>query len=386
MAEIHCRHFSGYKPCSRNSVCDSSCPSRSIVRESVLIVHLEALGAVLRSTSLLAAIRRKHPRAMITWVTKAPAQALLSGVVDRVLTVSAEDLLKLSALEFDVAFVIDKALAAAGILRRTKVRAIFGFRADPLSGAVVPANREADELWQLGLDDQKKFFDNQKSEQRLVHEALALGSYTRDEYEVRLTADEKMLVEMRRELWGRGSRPILGINTGCSANLPFKKLSVEGHRRLIRQILQQPELKHCLIVLLGGPEDSVRNVAIAHGLPVIQSPSDRGLRDGLASVAACDLVFTGDSLGMHMAIGLNKWVVAWFGPSCPQEIELYDRGRKILTQAPCSPCWKRVCDKPVMCYDQVDFAQVTSALYEGIQWLTSSSKPHFQGTFSSPFL
>jgi heptosyltransferase-2 len=101
-------------------------------------------------------------------------------------------------------------------------------------------------------------------------------------------------------------------------------------------------------------------------------------------MAAVDLVFSGDSLGMHMAIGLKKWVVAWFGPSCEQEIDLYGRGRKIMTKAPCSPCWRRVCEKPVMCYDQVDFKQAAEALAEGKVWLTSSSKPHSPEISFSP--
>lgn len=386
MAELHCRHFSGYKPCNKNPVCSPSCPSHAPIGQRILLVHLEALGAVLRSTSLLPAIKRIYPHAHITWVTKAPAQALLQNlsVVDRVLTLASEDLLKLAALEFDVALVIDKSLTACGVVKHTQVKKVFGFRADPLAGAIVPANSEAKELWQLGLSDQKKFFENKKSEQQLVHESLDLGKYTRDDYKVTLSGDEEMLIKVRRELWGRDSQPIIGINTGCSPTLPHKKLSVDGHRRLIAKILATPALKRSPIVLLGGPEDSERNEAIASGLPVITSPTARGLRDGLASVAACDLVFTGDSLGMHMAIGLKKWVVAWFGPSCEQEIELYGRGVKVMTQAPCSPCWKRVCDKPVMCYDQVDFAQATGALAEGMKWLTSSSKPHSPEIFFSP--
>lgn len=386
MSEIHCRHFTGYKPCSKNETCDSTCPSRSLVGETILIVHLEALGAVLRSTSLIAGVRRKHPRAMITWVTKAPAHALLQGAVDRVLTTSAEDLLKLLALEFDVAYVIDKSLAACGVLHHTRAKSIQGFRADTVTGAIVPATREADELWRLGLSDQKKFFENRKTEQQLVHEALNLGDFKRDEYAVHLSAQEKELALVRRELWARGAYPILGLNTGCSGTLPHKKLSIDGHRHLIAQIQRNSELKGCPIVLLGGPEDTERNEAIAQGFNVIQSPTQRGLRDGLASVAACDLVFTGDSLGMHMAIALRKWVVAWFGPSCEQEVDLYGRGEKILTQATCSPCWKRACEKPVMCYDQVDFAHVQTALVEGLKWHISSSKPHFQETFSSQFL
>jgi heptosyltransferase II len=218
----------------------------------------------------------------------------------------------------------------------------------------------------------------------LVHESLALGPFVRDPYAVTLSAGERELASVRRELWGRGSRPIIGVNTGCSPTLPHKKLTVDGHRRLIDRIVRSSPLRGCPVVLLGGPEDTERNEAIARGLSVIQSPTTRGLRDGLASVAAVDLVFTCDSLGMHMAIGLGKWTVAWFGPSCEHEIDLYGRGRKIMTQAGCSPCWKRVCSKGVMCYDQVDFKQAVDALEEGFNWLTSSSKPRFPETSFSP--
>lgn len=386
MAQTNCRHFNGYKPCPKNLHCDASCSSLAPVRERILLVHLEALGAVLRSTSLVAAIKRRYPSSHLTWVTKAPAQALLQNIsnIDRVLTLNPEDILKLSALEFDLALVVDKSLVAAGLLRQTKVHEVRGFIVDRGHGAIVPANAAAEELWQLGLSDEAKFFQNQKTEQRLVHESLELGAYRRDEYQVDFTPEEQSLAQVRRQLWGKVDRPILGINTGCSPTLPDKKLSVTGHRQLIARILKSPRFEGSPIVLLGGPEDRARNEAIAQGLPVILSPTERGLRDGLVSVSACDLIFSGDSLGMHMAIALGKWVVAWFGPSCAQEIDLYDRGRKIQTAAPCSPCWKRVCHKPVMCYDQVDLNQALLALEEGLQWLTLSSKPRFPEISSSP--
>ena len=388
MPETLCRHFNGYKPCGKNTECSrAACAHYSARGPNILLIHLEALGAVVRSTSLLKAIRRAYPGAQITWITKTP-QLLENLEVERVLGLNAEDLLKLSALSFDTALVVDKSMAAAGLLRHTRVNKVRGFVIDAFSGAVIPANREAEELWQLGLSDHLKFNVNQKSEQRLTHEALNLGSYRRDEYEIRLSASERALSAQRRKLWSPMGAPIVGINTGCSETLPNKRLSLEGHRRLIEAVRSHPRLGLLPIVLLGGPEDSERNGSIGEGFggAVITSPTTRGLRDGLASVAACDLVFTGDSLGMHMAIGLKRWVVAWFGPSCASEIDLYDRGQKILTSVSCSPCWKRVCQQSVMCYDQVDFQAATAALAQGLDWLTSSTKPHFPETFSSPSL
>lgn len=381
MAEINCRYFSGYKPCGLSNTCDSKCEHRSLVQTRALIIHLGALGAVVRSTALLAAIRREYKDVHITWVTQKPADQLLQKhpLIDRVLTTDRDDLLALSALQFDVAFCIDKSLTAAGVLSHVFSDKVFGFQADTATGAIVPATAAAEELWQIGLSNHKKFHENTKSETQLVCEALEL-KYRRDDYVLPLTADEVAEASRRRSQWASSHEVVVGINTGCSGAIPYKKLSVEGHRVLIEKLRLLPNVK---IVLLGGQEDRVRNQQIAHGLPVISSSTEQGLRDGLVSVQACDIVATGDSLGMHMGIALKKWTVAWFGPTCAHEIDLYDRGVKILSQAECGPCWKRSCQKAVMCYDLVDLNLVVTAVEKGIPWLTSSFTQPSLATSSS---
>lgn len=377
MAITSCRHFLGDRPCGKSSLCEDSCPAKSIPNIYVLVIHLGAIGAVVRATSLLKAIKRKYPGSHLTWVTDAPSDQLLKNhpLIDRVLTTKSEDLLCLSVLEFEIAFVVDKSLKAAGVLRQTQVEKVFGFQASAQGGGILPATAEAEELWQLGLDNHRKFFVNTKPETQLMIEALELGPYRREEYDLPLTESETRAVEKRRRKWREGHSLILGINTGCSSVIPYKKLSVEFHRQLIQKIHQEfPDIR---IVLLGGPEDRDRNEKIGRDLPVHQSPTLNGLRDGFLSVAACDVVLTGDSLGMHMAIALKKYVVAWFGPTCAHEIDLYGRGEKILSKAPCAPCWKRVCDQPTMCYDLVPIHDVMEALKRGFnQCLSmSSSKP-----------
>ncbi|WP_374035443.1 glycosyltransferase family 9 protein [Bdellovibrio bacteriovorus] len=364
MAMINCRHFSGYKPCPKNSECDSSCAQKDVPACSVLIVHLGALGAVVRSTSLLKAIKRKYPGSMITWVTDAPAHHLLKNhpALDRVLTTSEADLLQLSALEFEVGFVIDKSLKACGVVKRTQVDQIYGFTVQGSNGAIMPATDAAQELWELGLDNHKKFFVNQKPETQLMIEALELGEYQRDDYWLPLTESEDREARRRKDMWlaENNKSLVIGLNTGCSPVIPYKKLTVDYHRLLIERI--QAKFPYAEIVLLGGPEDTIRNGLIQEGYSVISSETESGLRDGLISVAACDVVVTGDSLGMHMAISQKKQVVAWFGPTCAHEIDIYDRGFKLMTKSPCSPCWKRTCEKAIMCYDQVSLEEVIDAL------------------------
>ncbi|WP_413288001.1 glycosyltransferase family 9 protein [Bdellovibrio sp. HCB337] len=378
MAVTSCRHFSGYKPCGKNSSCEDSCLHKSIPSSYVLIVHLGAIGAVVRATSLLRGIKRKYPGSHVTWVTDAPSDQLLRNhpLIDRVLTTKADDMLTLSALEFDTAFMIDKSLKAAGVLKQTQADVVFGFKADARGGAILPATPAANELWQLGLDNQQKFFVNTKAETQLMVEALELGEFQRDEYDLHLSFEEQLEALRRRQEWLQGREVTIGLNTGCSSVIPYKKLSVDFQRRII-QIIQN-EL-NVTVVLLGGPEDTERNQQIGQGLSVVQSSTTSGLRDGLVSVAACDVVLTGDSLGMHMAISQKKYVVAWFGPTCAQEIDLYGRGEKILSKAACAPCWKRVCDKQTMCYDQVSIVEVIEALKRGFSQClpTSSSKQPF---------
>ncbi len=330
----------------------------------LLIVHLGALGAVVGSTSLLSAITRKYPRSHVTWVTDSPAHHLIQNhpCIDRVLTTQESDLLSLQVLQFDVAFVIDKSIKAAAIAQSTQVEQVFGFKVQARGGAIVPATEAAKELWSLGLSNQKKFFGNNKPETQLMIEALELGPYQRDEYWLPLlSAEQGLLMQRRNEMLSLNKKNwILGFNTGCSSAIAYKKLTIQQHRDLIRRALVRfPDAE---IVLLGGPEDTKRNIEIAQNLPVIQTPTTAGLRDGLISVACCDVVVTGDSLGMHLAISQKKQVIAWFGPTCAHEIDLYDRGVAVLSSAPCTPCWKRTCEKDKMCYDQVSLEEIINAI------------------------
>ena len=371
MVQSDCRFFNGYKPCGKSPVCDANCSSRNIPRTRLLIIHLGAMGAVVRSTALLAAIHRKFPAAHLTWVTQAPMHLLLMNhpLIDRVLTTSLEDQLALRALEFDAAFVVDKSLAASGLLRSTSADLVFGFVADARTGGIAPATAHAEELWRLGLDDHQKFFVNKKTENQLIHEALDLGPYLRDDYDLRLSREEEFEAQARHRLWSlRSDQPVIGFNTGCGPLMPAKKWTVDFHRQVIEKLLAQG---HRNLVLLGGPEDRERNEAIGLGLPVIQSETSRGVRDGLQSLAACDLIVTGDSFGLHLGISMKKFMIAWFGPSCAHEIELYGRGVKLMTEASCSPCWKRHCAKDKMCYDQIQIRTIEEALAEGFNWWTA---------------
>lgn len=373
--QTDCRFFSGYKPCQLNDLCSDSCPSKQVPEKKILIVHLEALGAVLRGTCILEPILRKWPQAHITWITSPRAAALLENnpYIDRIIKNDHKGGLTLSTLSFDLGFVIDKSADAFGIaLKARSIKEIKGFGIETKTGAVVPLNPEAQELYDIGLSDHLKFYVNQKPETQLITEALGLD-YQRDPYVFHFNKEEEKAAQIIREKMGLTGQKVIGLNTGCSPTIPYKKFSIDGWVKLIDKL--QKEFPQAHLLLLGGPEDTDRNNEIFRRRPtrVNITPTQGGLREGLLYTSLCDQVITGDSLGMHMAIALGKFTVAWFGPTCSQEIDFFENGTAVKTQASCSPCWKRNCNKSPMCYDQVEFGQILRALKHQDQKKNKSS-------------
>jgi len=67
------------------------------------------------------------------------------------------------------------------------------------------------------------------------------------------------------------------------------------------------------------------------------------------------VVISGDSFGMHAAIGRGKYNIVWFGVSCWTEIDLFDNGLKLIPHGlECSPCWKKQCPYNLECIQQID--------------------------------
>ena len=57
----------------------------------------------------------------------------------------------------------------------------------------------------------------------------------------------------------------------------------------------------------------------------------------------CDLVVSTDTLALHLSLALEKRVIALFGSTCDQEIDMYGLGEKIVSRPSCSPCYKGKC-------------------------------------------
>jgi heptosyltransferase-2 len=362
-----CKKFSGYKPCYSYKNClENGCQNdtpETHMGVKILFISLEALGAVLDNTAVLPAIKRKFPESTIYWLTMESAQKILHNnkLIDRVFVWTDEHRMILRNIEFDYVMNSDKADYACAFTNEVKAKKKLGFVLNE-DGKIVPANEGAVYSYILGVDDQLKFRDNKRSGLEILHEAFEL-EYKMDEYSFELDDEEKSFVESyKKEIKYDPSKTYVGFNTGCSTLFPNKKMTIDQHVKLINELAQD---ENKVIVLLGGREDTERNALIMESIDkkirhkVISTPSTLGLRRGACFMEISDIVISGDSFGMHMAIALRKYVIAWFGLSCAAEIELYNRGEKLLPEGlECSPCWKRVCPYNLECIQMIDLGRI----------------------------
>ena len=371
-----CKNFTGYKPCFPETRCYLKCVSPHPRGKCILIINLDALGNVLVTTSLLPAIKRKYPRSHISWITLGNAAPLLQNnpLIDRVFTWDGESWLILQQLRFDVVMNADKSQRSGALAMALRAREKLGFGINP-HGVIIPLNKEAHENYILGLDDHLKFKINQKTVSRILCETFKLR-YKRDEYVLSLTPEDQDFCQRYKEsVEIRDEEFVVGFNTGCSDLFPNKKMTIEQHVALITRLLPIPGLR---LVLVGGVEDAQRNAEIARqvGDKVISTPTSEGIRRGLCYINVCDLVITGDSFGMHAAIGLKKRVIAWFGVSSATEVDLYGRGVKLVAQGlECSPCWKRVCPYHLECIQMIDTEAIVGHVQSYLSaWRSSGSR------------
>lgn len=358
-----CKRFGGYKPCIPYRTCYEGCtrPDKPFGTK-ILIINLDAMGDVLMTTAQLAPLKRKYPESYVAWITLKSATPLLAmnPLIDDVFPWDTDSLLILEQMKFDIVLNADKSRRSAALASRLNAKEKLGFGLND-NGQIIPLNKEAVYNYKLGLDDYLKFRINKRTGQDILAETFLLP-YERDEYILQLTEEEKQLTSAYRRSKGiDDGEVVVGFNTGCSDLYPNKKMTVEQHVMLIEMFSSHPNLK---MLLLGGREDTERNREIyersAERNPqlltrLFNTPTDEGLRMGIVYENAADIVITGDTFGMHMAIALKKHVLVWFGVSCPQEIDLYDRGQKFAPEGLfCSPCWKRKCPYDLECIKMID--------------------------------
>ena len=362
-----CRFFLGDRPCIWHKSIGVLCPCDHYqrVEECILIIKLDAMGDVLRTTALLPALAEAHPHASITWITRREARPLLelNPYISEILDYGEDALLQLRVRTFDRVINLDAGNTSAALASAANATKKDGFLLDP-RGWVQPTNAAARTWLEMGLfDDLKR--QGIRTYQDMMADIVGLsGSPHR--YVLQLTDVERERGRVHLQRLGVDfARPIVGLNTGAGCRWELKQWREEGYLELIERVAKKHSAQ---FVLLGGPDERKRHERLMSrsSVPLIDAGCENPVRHFASLVGACDLVITGDTLAMHLSLALGRRTIVLFGPTSAAEIEMYGLGEKIVPQMECLNCYKPKCDFVPNCMDLITTDMVEAAVER--QW------------------
>lgn len=364
--KLNCRHYKGDKPCfyhKRYKAKCALCRYYQIRGVRIIIIKLAAAGDVLRTTSILPGLKEKYKASYITWVTRKDAKELLRSnhLVDEVLVADDFDTLaRLTVQKFDMMINLDNAQDSAAIAGIIKAKKRIGYGLDE-NGAVRPFNEKAAHWLEMAM------FDDVKKANRSTYQDIMLkisGLNPKNSKDIILNLNEEELRFSKNFAKKNGIKKsdiLVGVNTGGGTRWLLKRWTKEGYISIINMLNKKAGIR---IMLFGGPHEKKLNGVILSRIKgkIIDGGCDNSLREFAALVNLCDVLVTGDSLGLHIGVALKKYVIALFGPTSSAEVELYGRGRKISPDMDCLCCYKPVCDKKPNCMEKIKVEEVLNAI------------------------
>jgi heptosyltransferase-2 len=361
-----CKHFPGDRPCKPSKelgIDCNECSFYSPVRYKILIVKLDAIGDVLRTTSILHGLKKKYPDSQITWLTKKNSSEIFinNTFIDRIFEFESPDLnAHLLTEEFDVVINPDSSPVTASLASISKSKVKKGFVLDKL-GCIHALNKSAEEWLEMGAFDKLKKA-NIKSYQQIIHDICELDF---SGGEIILNLNEKELEFKQRFIENNNLRNFdffIGLNTGASKRWQLKQWHLESYLKLIERLLTHSKTA---VLLFGGEDEKSQNEYIKSVFPsVIDTGSNNSLREFFSLMDIPNIVVTGDTLALHAATALKKQVVCLFGPTSSAEIYDYGRITKIFPEIDCLVCYKNECDFNPNCMDLITVEMVYRAVVD----------------------
>lgn len=364
-----CRYFRGDRPCvwHKQTGVLCTCERYERVEERILIVKLDAMGDVLRSTALLPPLVQSHPRAAITWLTRRESVPLIerNPYVSETLELGPEATVHLQTRVFDRVINLDASRISAALAALARAPRKDGYVLDE-RGWVRPTNEAARRWLEAGVFDDVKRAGTATYQDRMAEILDLSGRGHR--YVFELSDDERRRGAAHLTTIGVDlDRPILGLNTGAGGRWPLKQWREDGYLECIAYLAaEQPDLQ---FVLLGGPGERDRNDRLIGGSSVrlFDPGCDNPVRHFAAMLGCCDVVVTGDTLAMHLSLALGRRTVVLFGPTSAAEIEMYDLGEKVVPEMGCLSCYKNSCDFVPNCMDLITMPMVAGAILRQLE-------------------
>lgn len=284
------------------------------------IGKVTSLGDVLRTTVILYPFAGDH----ITWLVDEQAYPLLAGnpYISRVLFYDLTSVLQLQRERFDTVINLEKVPGVCALADSISAWRRYGFRFDEQRGEA-EAYDGCEKVVSLCKDgDLKRTYQGSWQESLLQ---IVGAKWQGQEYILGYRPKSSELFDV-------------GLNWAVGTKWPNKAWPAG----------KWDELKQ----LLSG----------TYSFSEQQGMTD--LREYMDWINSCRLLVTNDSLGLHIAIALQKKVVVLYGPTNPNETHFYGRGEVLYPLAPysCIPCLEPQCSQQVSCMESISSASVMEAV------------------------
>jgi ADP-heptose:LPS heptosyltransferase len=330
MINQRCRHFRGSRPCVFNKADGSECPNclhADAYRERILFIKLDAIGDVLRSASLLPAIRAKHEAPFIAWVTRSDAAELVGIMegVDEVIELSpGSGLARVMAGGWDQVYSVSndaESAALATVAAAGRSTPVGFYMAD---GIMRPSNEAAAHWLEMAAFDRLKR-GNSQSYQRHMLDIIGSPEMAITPPVLRVDAALCSAAAARLDALFGARRRRVAINIGSGSRWPKKMLEAAAIYRYARLLTERANVD---IVLVGGRDEAEKAAAIiAMGAPgdrIGAALTETSTAEFVATLMQVDALMTGDTLALHIASAIGLPTVAVFGPTSPAEIFDFD--------------------------------------------------------------
>jgi len=335
--------------------------------KKLLLVKLSALGDVVQTLPVLAALKRVHPGLAIHWVVEEEQAELLAGhpLIERLLVFPRRRILRCLRNPRTVPRGWSLARKFLRDLRAERYDAVLDLQGLLKSALVVALARSRRRIG----------FANHREGSPLVL-TEKLPPYDPDLHAVRryLSAAE--------HLGGRPEPVEFPLPPHPSAETVGRRLRLPPPPWLVFIPATRWPTKL-------WPDEHWRDLAgraCALGLPLlwIGGPGDRDYLAGLALkgtdlsgrlslkelagiLSGAAAVVSVDTGPMHLAAALGRPVVALFGPTAPWRTGPFGEGHRVLRAGlPCSPCFRRSCPEP-RCMSGISPEEVLQALTETLE-------------------
>jgi heptosyltransferase-2 len=337
--------------------------SNNDAHKRIIIVKLDAVGDVLRTTSILPSLKEKYPDSAITWITKDRSYEVLkdNDLIDEIYF-STDELSHIYNDVFDIAINLDSGSESCAIMSEISAKEQFGYYL--ANSKPYPVNTLASEWYLMGVNDNFKK-ENKKTYHQIIHEICGLKYNGSQPYLGVPIEKVKCIKQIKEKFALHKFNEFNLVNLGGGNRWQYKKWTKEGYIELIDRLSSSSP--KAAVGLVAGDEDrdfyqSVVD-SIIHRDNILYFGCDNTIENFICIIQLADKIITSDSLAFHIATALSKYVIVLVGPTSHTELDVFERGKIIYsTKVDCLCCYLNKCDKTITCMGTLTAAEIIENL------------------------